>query len=531
MNYRFTEIVDIPSLQQLMENLWRVSGIPVGIIDPDGTVLVATGWQPICTEFHRRHPETLQRCRESDAYIGGCIARGESPAEEGYVEYLCLNGLVDVAVPILVDGCHLANLFLGQFLYAPPDAERFRAQARLYGFAEEAYLEALRTVPIFTREKVRDILDFYASFVRLLSRLGSEGVQRRRAEAALRESVEKFHLLFSAVSDAILLYDAETLAIAEANEAAALLYGYERAVFTRLNIDNIVADSEASRARIRNALDRPLTHIPLSYHRRRDGSVFPVEIAHGTLEWKGRQMCVGVVRDISERQQAMRMKDEMLSAVSHEIRTPLTAILGFAEYLRDHVVETETLREYLGIIAREGERLRELTDNLLDLQRLRAGFGTENFQPVAVPPLLASVAHLYGQASPSHRILLDCPPALPSLLGDERHLNRALQNLLVNAIKYSPAGGEIQLGARQEGKFLTLWVKDEGIGIPAEAHGEIFENFFRVNHPDGQRIGGTGLGLALVKAVVQAHRGQVWVESSLGAGSRFLISLPVHVEA
>jgi len=531
MDFRFAEIVDIPSLQLLMENLWRASGIPVGIIDPDGTVLVATGWQPICTEFHRRHPEALQRCRESDAYIGGCIARGEGPAEGEYVEYLCRNGLVDVAVPILVDGRHLANLFLGQFLYAPPDAEHFRAQARRYGFAEDAYLEALRAVPIFTREKVRDILDFYASFVRLLSRLGSEGLQRRRAEEAQCESVEKFRLLFSAVSDAILLYDAETLDIAEANEAAALLYGFDCAAFSGLNIADIVADPAASRARIRDALSQRVTRIPLSHHRRRDGSVFPVEIAHGTLDWKGRQMCVGVVRDISERQQAMRMKDEMLSAVSHEIRTPLTAILGFAEYLRDQEVEPELLKEYLGIIAREGERLRELTDNLLDLQRLRAGFGTENFQPVAVPPLLTSVAHLYGQASPGHRIRLDCPPTLPHLFGDERQLNRALQNLLANAIKYSPGGGEVHLGARHEGEFLTLWVKDEGIGIPPEAQKDIFENFFRVNHRDGQKIGGTGLGLALVKAVVQMHRGQVWVESAVGAGSRFLLSLPVHAGA
>jgi len=242
-------------------------------------------------------------------------------------------------------------------------------------------------------------------------------------------------------------------------------------------------------------------------------------------------MCVGVVRDISERQQAMRMKDEMLSAVSHEIRTPLTAILGFAEYLRDQEVEPERLKEYLGIIAREGERLKELTDNLLDLQRLRAGFGTESFRPVTVPPLLSSVVHLYGQASPCHRIQLDCPPSLPPLWGDERQLNRALQNLLTNAIKYSPDGGTISLGARQEGDFLTLWVKDEGIGIPVEAQEQIFENFFRYNHRDGQKIGGTGLGLALVKAVVQVHRGQVWVESAVGAGSRFLLSLPVFAGA
>lgn len=537
MNYRFSEIVDLIALQTLMENLWRASGLPVGILDIDGTVLVATGWQKICTDFHRRHPEALQRCRESDAFIFRYLEEGGS--QGGRIEYLCKNGLVDVAVPIVIEGRHLATLFLGQFLYNSPDEGFFRSLAGHYSFDDQLYMEALRQVPIFSRERVREILGFYESFVHLLTRLGTEKLQRLETEKALSESEarlrlqneqlrvseEKYRLLFSAESDAIIIFDPETLEILEVNEAAVLMYGYSKEEFARLGLGEI-CEAEATAFAIGETVEGKPVRIPLT-HYRRDGTDFPVEISHGSFELRGRRLCVGMIRDISERQRTMRMKDEMLSAVSHEIRTPLTAMIGFAEFLRDNEVERSQLRECLGIIAREGERLKELTDNLLDLQRLRAGFGTENFQPVDVLPLLKSVVLLFSKASEIHQLRLDCPNDLPPLWGDERQLYRALQNLLSNAIKYSPSGGSIQIGGRGDGDFLTLWIKDEGIGIPGEALGQIFDQFFRVSFQDGQRVGGTGLGLALVKAVAQTHRGRVWVESTVGEGSCFFLGIPV----
>jgi len=191
MDYRFSDMIDIPVLQDLMSSLYRASGIPCGIIDIDGRVLVASGWREICTQFHRVHPATEALCRESDAFIAEHLRREEKLPACGYLEYRCKNGMIDIAVPIVIAGRHLANLFLGQFFYSPPDADFFARQARRYGFDEEKYLEALRSVPIFTRQKVEDILAYQIRLVHLLIRMGHERLERIRAEEERRRMHER----------------------------------------------------------------------------------------------------------------------------------------------------------------------------------------------------------------------------------------------------------------------------------------------------------------------------------------------------
>jgi PAS domain S-box-containing protein len=162
------ELIPIPRLQKLMEYFHDATGIPVGIIGIEGEILVATGWQEICTEFHRCHPVTAERCRQSDDYIKSHLAAGE------YVQYKCRNGLWDLAVPIIIADTHCATLFLGQFFYDDEaiDEAFFQRQADEFGFDHDRYLAALRRIPIFTREKVRRIMVFYTSFVDFLVSTG-----------------------------------------------------------------------------------------------------------------------------------------------------------------------------------------------------------------------------------------------------------------------------------------------------------------------------------------------------------------------
>lgn len=177
----FTEIVDLPEIQGLMESLYKASGIPCGIIDIEGRVLVAVGWQKICTCFHRVHSETAARCLESDAFMQQHLHQGDPLPASGFFEYRCKNGMIDVALPIIIEGRHLANLFLGQFFYTPPDEHFFVQQAQRFGFDEDRYLEALRAVPIFSREKIENILDYQSRFVGLMVRMGIQRLERIRA--------------------------------------------------------------------------------------------------------------------------------------------------------------------------------------------------------------------------------------------------------------------------------------------------------------------------------------------------------------
>ncbi len=193
MGCQFTDLVDIEGLQELMSRLYAAAGMPVGIIGTDGTIYVATGWQDICTRFHRQHPITAARCRESDEYISGHL--DEAP----YAQYRCQNGLWDIAVPIRLRGEHLATLFVGQFHFDddPPDRGFFISQAEECGFDTEEYLHALDRLPVFTHEKIRAIVDYYLLFVNQIVDEGINRLDRRSAEEELRITTQRLLLATS----------------------------------------------------------------------------------------------------------------------------------------------------------------------------------------------------------------------------------------------------------------------------------------------------------------------------------------------
>ena len=234
-------------------------------------------------------------------------------------------------------------------------------------------------------------------------------------------------------------------------------------------------------------------------------------------------------RDITERKEMERLKDEMISAVSHEMRTPLTAMLGYTEFMLGNELGPQRQKEYLTILYKETELLDELIGSFLDLQRFKSRQGPIACRPLAIAPLLAETAALFA-ASQLHHLTVDCPADLPPVWGNDNHLRQVFNNLVSNAVKYSPEGGEVRLGARLEDDNNIITVRDEGIGIPPRAREIIFDRFYRVDNSDRRTIGGTGLGLALVREIVTAHGGRVWVESEEGKGSTFIVSLPTAKE-
>jgi two-component system phosphate regulon sensor histidine kinase PhoR len=244
----------------------------------------------------------------------------------------------------------------------------------------------------------------------------------------------------------------------------------------------------------------------------------------------GRLVMLEVAIDITERKGMEQLRDEMISAVSHEMRTPLTAMIGFTEILLTTPVDAEQQRNYLVTIQKESERLNELIGNFLDLQRIKARQLTFQFAPVPVKQLLLDAAASFSAVHARHQLEIDCAANLPPVRGDEARLRQVLTNLITNAVKYSPPGSLITLGAKPGGECVTLFVRDEGVGIPAEMREMIFDRFFRLDNTDRRMVGGAGLGLALVKEIVTAHEGRVWVESAVGKGSIFYVSLPVMKE-
>jgi len=239
---------------------------------------------------------------------------------------------------------------------------------------------------------------------------------------------------------------------------------------------------------------------------------------------------VAILNDVTEMRNIDKMKSSFVAMASHELRTPLTAIKGFVRTLLDgeDFYGPDERHEFHTIIDQECDRLRRLIDDLLNTARIESGESLKpNYTRFDIIPLLEKAALIQRQATGKHEIVLDIENELPqTIIGDEDKLDQILTNLLNNAIKYSPNGGQIVIHAKNEGDTLLIGVQDHGLGIPKDHLTKVFEKFHRVNNEDNRKIYGTGLGLYLVLHLVeQVHMGHIWVESELGqdphSGSAF----------
>ena len=226
-------------------------------------------------------------------------------------------------------------------------------------------------------------------------------------------------------------------------------------------------------------------------------------------------------------EEAARAKDEIVSIVSHEIRTPLASLVGFAELLLTRDYGEQERRQYLQIMLEDGRRLAALVDDFLDLQRLESGRQVFSLAPLDLRQALEHAAASAGH-DPRCPILLDLPQRIPLVLADAHRLQQVLSNLLSNARKYSPDGGEVRVSACPGSGAVEVTVADCGLGLPPEALGRLFTKFYRVDTIDRRAIKGTGLGLAICRTIIEAHGGTIRAESpGPGQGTRVSFTLPV----
>ena len=227
---------------------------------------------------------------------------------------------------------------------------------------------------------------------------------------------------------------------------------------------------------------------------------------------------------------AHRMQRDFLVNVSHDLKTPLTSIQGFAQAMVDGSLTTrEDYAKAGGIIYAESDRMRRLIGQLIDLARLQGGVAQLARDPLDLLPLLAIAANTARERAQAAGLefITRLPDALPSVTGDATRLEQVVNNLLDNAVKYTPAGGQVELSAAAGPEVVAVSVRDTGPGIPREDQARVFERFYR-----GDRAragdGGSGLGLAIVREIVQAHGGRVQVESQVGRGTTMTVLLPVR---
>jgi len=232
-------------------------------------------------------------------------------------------------------------------------------------------------------------------------------------------------------------------------------------------------------------------------------------------------------------QELARQQMEFVAAVSHELRTPLAVIRSAGENLADGVVhDEEQVRKYGDLVRNEGRRLTEMVEQILDFAGIESGQLGFALRPVAIAPTLHEVVASSRSLIEGARLQVEyaLPEQLPPVLGDEAALRRVFQNLIANAIKYGERGGWIGIRARQVGREVHVTIADRGIGIAPAEQPRIFEPFYRAPDVVAAQIQGAGLGLSLVKRIVEAHGGRVSVQSVPGSGSEFTVVLPAASE-
>jgi two-component system phosphate regulon sensor histidine kinase PhoR len=276
-----------------------------------------------------------------------------------------------------------------------------------------------------------------------------------------------------------------------------------------------------------------------------NGRCLNIEASVAGGEQDNEACAVLVFHDITELRRLEHIRKDFVANVSHELRTPLTSIKGYVEALLDGGKDDpETSVRFLDIILKQSDRLNLILEDLLQLSKIESGQVQFKQEPLHIGSVVErTIAMIKPLADKKqHELRSEVEPGLPLITGDQERLVQVVANLLDNAIKYTPEGGQITVSARRipvSGQRMAdgprngveLTVTDTGIGIPEKDRPRVFERFYRVDKARSRELGGTGLGLAIVKHIVEGHGGQIRVEGNVPSGSRFVVRLPAETES
>ena len=315
MKRKLQELIDIKQLQKLQDRMYELYSFTSAILDNEGNILTATAWQDVCTTFHKKDIECEKKCINSDLYITGCL-NDAKPS----ITYQCANGLINNATPIVIEGVHYGTFYVGQFFLVSPDLEFFKQQAKKYGFDEASYLEAVKKVPIWTKEKLDQYISFMKELIEAISGIGAKNLRELETrEKKLLESEEKYRNVVESANEAIHVAQDERIVYANPKLIEVTGFSFEE-MKDKPFIDFIHPDDREmvlNRYKGRLASEK----IPDTYEYRsisKDNRIIWFYIAAKKIEWNGKPATLNMLTDITVRKQveeALRERVKELNCI------------------------------------------------------------------------------------------------------------------------------------------------------------------------------------------------------------------------
>ncbi|GAK55168.1 hypothetical sensory transduction histidine kinase [Candidatus Vecturithrix granuli] len=517
------DIVDMQAIQALMNDFYALTRIGVAILDIHGKVLVATGWQDICTQFHRVHPETRKHCLESDTELSEGVAPGT------FKIYRCKNNMWDMVTPIMVGGKHLGNLFLGQFLFEHevPDEALFRSQAQRYGFDEEEYLFALRRVPRWSRETINTVMTFYTGFANLVSALSHANLklarmlaERESLLALLRESEANLSALIENTDHCIWSVDLHYCLIIGNSwfrKGMQTVLGYEPAKGEYLLPKAI---PQSTREEWQEYYDRVLHGEAFSVETATRFSGEPCQFEYRLHPIRNSTgMISGVTvsgHDITERkraekqiQQLLTEKELLLREVHHRIKNNMSMLISLLD-LHTVTLHNQDAKTELHDASNRMRSMVEIYDKLYRSH----DYTTINLKHY-LTDLLYEITRTYPQM---HKVIVEHD--IVDLMIDQKYafpIGIIINELITNALKYAfpeRRSGTISICVHQmSDQSVKLVVADNGVGIPADIDLTRTQSF----------------GLHLISLLVEQYDGQIQLDHE--NGTQFTITFPEILSA
>jgi len=552
------EILEIEKLSRLLEQFYSATGLSNFIMDLKGNILHEVGWKSICMEFHRKHKVSSERCLKSDTILANRLKK-----KEKYSIYICQNGMVDVAIPIIIDGVHVANFFIGQFFFETPDKDFFIKQAEELGFDKEKYMKALEECHVYNKETILRYLDFFIGLINMIGESALKTINQKKQVAEITNKEKRTAELIIDKEQA----EVENAVISKAEKYNRSLIEASLDPLVTIGPNGIITDVNTATENATGLLREKLIGTVFSEYFTepgkaqagyqqvfKDGKVFDYElnlkhisgysipVLYNASVYKDDEgEIIGVfaaARDITTIRKAedelIYLKNNLESAnreleafsysVSHDLKAPLRHITGYISLLVKKYIDLlpEEGRHYLDNISFSAKNMGELIDGLLQFSR--TGRIDMNQRLLDINGIVDTLIQPIKEEDTERRIEWDINP-MPLAFGDFDMIKSVWSNLIENAVKFTKNKdlAKITIGAEENEKDTIYYIKDNGAGFDMNYATKLFAVFQRLHSRED--YDGTGIGLATVQRIITRHGGKTWAEGKVGEGATFYFSL------